>query len=606
MIVQATTDGNRILVRFPYSVRLVDAIHKVPGSRWNKETKTWRCPLTMDTCRVLRRVFADQLEVMPALSAWFRAEVERERELDAMRTGNAELAGKQLDRVAAETPALFAALNDRPYQLNGAAFIGNGRNVLLGDQPGLGKTLQALAALVQADAQGILVACPRTTAGTVWEREIRRWLPNAAVFVAQGSRAERKAAMRAYADTPAFGQFRKFLVVNTEMLRVKKGDPDEPQWPFLHSSTWDAIVVDESHQALASTKNVQSAGITQVRYGAMQIRRRLNPGGIALAMSGTPFRSDLAKAWGTMNWLRPDVFTSYWNFAKAHFQVDSNGYGMTVGSEPLDPAAFASALRPYYLARDKATAAPDLPPITYAGTPLPGDGPNGPCYVQIDMEPEQARAYEEMRKLAAAAIEGGNLLATGVLAEITRLRQFALSSGRLNADHEFEPTLPSAKFEWILEFLKERAGNDGKVVIASNFTSWIKVLATALEEAGFPVMTLTGETSDKDRAYIVERFADPRDAVRIVIINTKAGGVGITLDAADDMIITDLPWKSDDERQVIDRIHRVSRVHNVTVYRLLSADTVDIWMAGLTDEQRRILASSEAAENRATIEGALR
>jgi SNF2 family DNA or RNA helicase len=327
-------------------------------------------------------------------------------------------------------------------------------------------------------------------------------------------------------------------------------------------------------------------------------------------MSGTPFRSDLTKAWGTLNWLRPDVFTSFWNFAKTHFDVEQGDYSLEVGKEPVDQAAFDAALRPYFLARDKQTAAPDLPPITYAGTPLPGEPDDSPCYVQIDMEPEQAKAYKAMRLDAIATIEGGRVSAVGILAEITRLRQFALSYGRMaEADDKgaarYEPSLPSAKFDWILEFLTERKGNAGKVVIASSFTSWIKVLSTELSRAGFRNMTLTGETGDADREKLVRRFADPDDEARVAIINTKAGGVGITLDAADDMIITDLPWKSDDERQVTDRIHRVSRIHNVTVYRLLSAGTVDIWMAGLNDEQRRILAGG-GEDARAMAEGALK
>jgi SNF2 family DNA or RNA helicase len=110
-----------------------------------------------------------------------------------------------------------------------------------------------------------------------------------------------------------------------------------------------------------------------------------------------------------------------------------------------------------------------------------------------------------------------------------------------------------------------------------------------LYDKGWQVATLTGATSLKERTRIQSAFQDPDDPLRVVIINTKAGGESITLDAADEMIVIDDPWKSDTSKQLHDRIHRVSRVHQVTVYRLLSVGTIEEWMAGLTEEQRRVL-----------------
>jgi SNF2 family DNA or RNA helicase len=212
------------------------------------------------------------------------------------------------------------------------------------------------------------------------------------------------------------------------------------------------------------------------------------------------------------------------------------------------------------------------------------------------MGDEQQAQYEQMRKEAHAEIEGGRLDAVGVLAEITRCRQFALGCARLVIDPDgrrpdsITYTRPSNKLDWIEEFLYERRWHDGKVVIASSFTEWIEFLSGQLAAEGYPNLMLTGKTSDKARADLVRRWQrDPDDDHRVAIINTKAGGVGITLDAADDMILTDIPWKSDEEEQVTDRIHRVSRIHNVTVYRLVSRGTVDSWMAGLTEHQRQLL-----------------
>jgi len=605
-----TTDGRKILARIDYANGSGPKwARRVPGARadWDKTVtpnvfKGWVYPLSMDTCRAFRSVFGDGLTVMPALAHWAQTEVSRERSLETLR--EEAITGVDLSRVELEAPALYAALQNRRYQISGTGFILAGRNVILGDDPGLGKTLQGLAALIQSGSQRILVACRRTATRAVWERETARWAPGIKTFVAQGSRTERLAVMYDYmvCDGP------KMLIINIEMVRAKRVETvgangkavihAEPQWPFLTEQEWDAIIFDESHNLLASTANVQSKRITQQRFGAMQLRKRLVDGGLAIAMSGTPFRSKVEKGWGTLNWLRPDRFSSYWRWAETHFGVEDGKYGKIVGGgakvlEPLDAGIWDLMLRPYYLKRTKADAAPDLPPIAYAGTPIDPDDPESPCYVQLEMDPEQAKLYWEMEADAEAHLEGGKITATGVLAEITRLRQFANASGRLGEGRSVIPALPSNKIEWITEFIQEREDTGAKVVIASEFSEIVELVADVLrKECDVEVLTLTGATSDRKRLELVERFQDPNDSLRVVIINRKAGGESITLDAADEMVEIDLPWISDWDEQLISRIHRVSRIHQVTVYRLVSVGTVDEWMASLTDEQRAVVAKS--------------
>ena len=617
MTVKVTTDGKRILADIPFSRKHL--VKTIAGARakWDKsETPNrficWTYPLTMSSCRELRRVFGAELEILPLLVQWARKELNREAELEAVRTGEAV----SLETLRELAPELALAMDARPYQPAGAGFIRTAGQGCLGDQPGLGKTLQTLGALVDAGSRNILVACPRTATRSVWVRETNRWAPTIMPFVAQGTRAQREQAMRAFTDMPYPGQ--KMLIINLEMIRARriwicKDGPNkgaewkkppglkggcyemhehdtryEYEWPWLMNQSWDAIVMDESHKVLASTKNIQSKSITQARLGAMHLRRTLRQDGIALALSGTPFRSDLTRAWGTLNWLRPDVFTSYWNFAETFFDVEEDHWGQkNVSKDPKDADAFNLALRPYYLARTKAEVAKDLPPIVYAGTP-PEDDEDGLNGIWLDMDPKQEKAYDAMKKLGTARLEGGTLSANGVLAEITRLRQIACSYGAASA-LRFNPTLPSNKFDWLVQFLDERVGAGGKVVVASSFTQLIDLFSAELTKLGIKNLTLTGATTDRKRDELVSRFADPDDEYRVAIINTQAGGVAITLDQADDMVIVDMPWTADDEQQLVDRIHRVSRIHEVTVWRLFSTGTVDGWMAGLTEEQRASL-----------------
>jgi SNF2 family DNA or RNA helicase len=633
MKAQITTDGRKILLKIAYANGHGKVMaKKVPGARamWDKTGPRdifvcWTYPLTMDTCRAFRRVFGDDLEVMPPLISWARKKIAEGQKLESFREGESSAAAYQLDRLEEEAPDLFRAMSNRSYQLAGTSFMTYAGQCLLGDDPGLGKTLQILGALIQADAHTILVGCRRTACRTVWERETNRWAPGIWTFVAQGTRTEREHEMQLFSEFPAGGRQRKMLIINIEMIRAKKiticpqglGEDCpaykvgecrhhyEPQWqwPFLNRP-WDAVILDESHNLLASTANVGSKRITQARYGAVMLRRQVKRDGLALAASGTPARSKLLKFWGTLNWLRPDVFTSFWQWAETHFGTELGRYGRVIQPtieepdgakvpEPLDQAAFDAMLRPYYLRRTKSDAAPDLKPIEYAGTPIDPEDPDSPCYVQLDMEPEQAKAYRSMVMDAEAFVQGGRITATGTLATFTRLRQFASASGKLGAGRTVLPALPSSKLAWLVEFMQEREGSGRKVVVASSFTEMIKLTREVLEKEGFEVMTITGESSDRERSDVVARFQDTNDTCQVVCINRKAGGESITLDAADEMVILEPPWISDDDEQLQARIHRVSRIHNVTVYRLLSAGTVDIWMATSINEQRQALLNAE-------------
>jgi SNF2 family DNA or RNA helicase len=210
------------------------------------------------------------------------------------------------------------------------------------------------------------------------------------------------------------------------------------------------------------------------------------------------------------------------------------------------------------------------------------------------MDKEQARAYASMESMAEAMLESGKITATGTLAEITRLRQFATATHIHGEGRQhLIPKLPSNKIEWLIDFLQERESTGQKVVVASSFSSLVELAAeTIRKECGMEVLTLTGETSDRDRVHLVTRFQDTNDSLQVVSLNRNAGGESITLDAADEMVVLDMPWISDRDEQLFSRIHRVSRVHNVEIYRLVSTGTIDAMIAGLNEEQREVVSKA--------------
>jgi SNF2 family DNA or RNA helicase len=574
----------------------------------------WSYPLDLETCREMRRVFGRELSIGPKLLEWAKAETETERRMLALRSGDGADPGV-LSGVALRAPLLAAAL--RPYQWRGVAFGVQGRSVLIADQCGLGKSLETLGVLAEVDARTVIVFARKSALNSVWRDEAQRWLGDGCrVFVATGTHAEREKAIGHFSTSQSImPHVMHILVCNIEMARAKKLCPGMPtgpgrfaprteglppaqcekehihegsvrhhmvpEWPLLHMMDYDAIVVDESHRALVG-KSARSKNVTQVRMGMTLLKLREN--GIKISLSGTPWRGKVYNTWGQLNWIRPDVFTSFWRFIKMyfHYTEDPAGYGgIEIGELREDRAEdFHRMMGSYMLRRTKAECAPDLPAKLYAGTPLDPYDPDSPHGVWLDMEPEQARAYAKMDKEAEAEIEGGTLTAVGVLAEITRKKQFASAYMR-KVDGGVKPTQPSNKLNWVIDFLESREGNDGKVIIFSQFTELVNMFCEVLD-AAYPrqVGRITGETNQASRDYQQKQFQNPSGPVWIMLLNTLAGGESITLDQADDVIFLDETSIPDEQEQAEDRAHRVSRAMKgnqrpVTVYYLRSRGTIE-------------------------------
>lgn len=556
----------------------------------------WTYPLDLISCRGLRRVFGKSLRIATVLADWARKQIEYEEFM-------ADLAAcdDSPDFTLADiAPSLDIALSSRPFQRVGAHFITEGRRVLLADQPGLGKTIMTLAALMHDAVSLILIVAPRTAHEAVWKREIERWTW-AKAFVASGTPTQRRRAIEAATAPAESDEDVRFLICNAEMVRVKRivscpddcGGDDECEWVDEHSNvysqtysemfapTFDAIVVDECHRGVIG-KNTMSKSVSQTRLGMMRLS--LADNGIKIALSGTPYRGKPELLWGILNWLRPDVFTSFWRWVETFFVVDIDHFGTrTIGEMREDmEEEYDRQLVPFLLRRTKAEVARDLPPKMYGGTPLDADDPTSPVAVWLEMEPEQAKLYGQMRTESFVQIGEGTINAIGVLSMMTRLKQFAICSWNITDAIKTDGTIiidakpePSNKYKWLLMKMQEWEDNGTKVVVASQYTKVINAFAAQLDSDGYPNYVLTGETKQDERGRIIEDFQNNPDSPAIFLINTNAGGVAITLDAADDLVFLDETYIPDDQEQVEDRCHRVSRIHQVTIWKLMSLSTIE-------------------------------
>jgi SNF2 family DNA or RNA helicase len=630
----------------PIHIKLADDI---PGAYFRERSQRWSIPLGMATCRILREVFGDSLEIGPQLWKWAAEERRAEQRQKALGTG---LGAVELPRITQDFPTLATSLQSRPYQTRGARFIADGKVVLVADDPGLGKTTEAIAGIIESGQPGpYLIAAPVAAMNDAWEREIRARLGGSArIRVVAGTKLKRQKALDealwcdAYDGEPMVDTERKlqvldrtWIIINIEMIRTKSwwtcpeceaanaearsgyqtalrefteegifvlAPPKEPcitqdrweasdkpksvvidcghdpfkvklfhehQFPELFDREWGALVMDECQRSLLRNTGKQS----QVRNGAMLLQ-----GDLRVALSGTPMRGKPERLWGVLNWLDRKKFSSRWSFIKRFWEVTASGYGgaLEIGSFIEERAEiFNTDLDRYVLRRSKYEVSPELPPKAYMGTPLDPADPTSPVAVWLPMSDAQAKAFREMAALGSAEVNGGRLQAVGILAIMTRLKQFSTAVGHIVlrdkkfkatgkdgqpiefwAETEaFEPQLPSNKFDWIEQFLTERniigdpdEAPAGKVIIVSQFSSTLQMFANQLfSKYGMTYARLTGAVTGAKRQHQIDVFNDLDSGVNVMFLNTLAGGVAVTLDAADDMIFLDETHVPDDQKQ---------------------------------------------------------
>jgi SNF2 family DNA or RNA helicase len=555
----------------------------VRGGRFNGATYTY--PLTLSTCYALRKAFGTHLRIGPELNRWAREQRAREEALGEL----AELTDARLDYVSER---IDRAMESRSYQRVAAAFVADAGSCLIADQPGLGKTIEILAGLQECNPDAAtryhLVFAPVIAVEAVWPGEVAHWCgaENAVAYPIRGKTAERSAQLTAALSAPASG-LDVYVLVNLEMARLApetnaKGKVEyhvrNALYPPLFGREWDTIIVDESHRAL-----IKKGKTTQTRAGLSKLRSKQR-----IAMSGTPMRGKPEQLWGTLNWLRPDIYPSYWRWLEQYWEIFKTRYSsFNIGDFlPGGEDRLADDLRSIMLRRTKAEVLPELPSKLYAGTYLIPDDEDSPLGVWLEMTPAMRKRYEFFEDEGTIELPKGWLIANGALAERTRKLQLCASWGDMDGER-YVPAFPSPKFDWLEWFLdKLGLGPDGeneeRCIVASYSTALLELFSKELTKRGYDNHLLTGNTSGKARAQMIEDFQSENPCKRVFLLNSKAGGVAATLDMSDYLVMLDESTIPDDDEQVEDRAHRTSRIHQLTIYKLRMLGTVEeeiAWIA---------------------------
>jgi superfamily II DNA or RNA helicase len=443
----------------------------------------------------------------------------------------------------------------RPYQERGLDFLSYLSSFsfggVLADDMGLGKTLQVISYLIrrktlEGPAPSLVIA--PTSVTHTWENEIARFAPELSTLrLHSGSERAAKYEDISGADV---------VITSYALARLDAHT--------LAKYRFRTLILDEAQNA----KNPTSQIARVVRTLRADHR---------LALTGTPVENSLRDLWAIFAFVEPGLLGTETTFRR-RFEVP-------IGEGDEEAARMLrSRLEPFVLRRTKEDVAPELPERIEVE-------------LECDLSPLQRRLYRGVAEAARREVfahidaEGIERATVHVLAALTRLRQICAHPGLLFEEHRADPEA-SGKFEAFLETVDEVLSGGHRLLVFSAFASMLRMMRGVLDERGIGYGYLDGSTKDRDRNGEVARFMRP-DGPPLFLCSLKAGGVGLTLTAADYVILYDPWWNPAVERQAIDRTHRIGQHRAVTAYRLITRGTVE--------EKIRALAERKASLSRNVI-----
>lgn len=442
----------------------------------------------------------------------------------------------------------------RPYQREGLGWLEYLRRFgfggILADDMGLGKTIQVLALMQRRRAKrqshgASLIVVPRSLVFN-WMQEAAKFTPRLKILDYTGPNRH---ALRE--------KFDKYDLIVTTYGTLRSDIAELCHYEF------DYAILDEA-QAIknADSQSAKSARLLKAKH--------------RLAMSGTPIENHLGELWSIFEFLNPGMLGTASVFKRA-----AGGIG---GQDEQGRKLLARALRPFILRRTKQQVVKDLPEKIEQT-------------LFCDFEPAQRKLYDDLLAHYRSTLlrKDAEELRTSkieVLEALLRLRQASCHPGLIDPARAGEP---SAKLDMLLPQLAEVVDEGHKVLVFSQFTSFLSIVRQRLDEEGLTYEYLDGRT--RNRQERVERFQNDPDCP-IFLISLKAGGLGLNLTAAEYVYLLDPWWNPAVEAQAIDRSHRIGQVNNVFAYRIICRDTVEQKIIDLQQKKRDLADAILNADNR--------
>ena len=444
-------------------------------------------------------------------------------------------------------------------QVVAAAAAGH-RTFLLADEPGLGKTAQALLAAEAANAYPLLVVVPNVVK-TNWAHEVSLWTPRRTATVIHG-------------NGESVDGFADIVIVNYEVLDRHVG--------WLGELGFRGMVVDEAH----FIKNKSSQRSQHVLEVSERIRARIGRP-LLMALTGTPLINDIEDfltIWQFLGWIddkRP--------LAALMEALEANGL------TPLDPGFYPAARKAVVnlgiVRRRKVDVAKDIPARRVADLPVELDDAVGRSIREA--ERELARRLVSRYTKALETRRSGAVV-DGIDHELVRRvatweREDTTTAKSEENVFSMMRRIGQAKAGLAADYAAQLARNVGKVVFFAKHVDVMDVAEETFAKRGIRYSSIRGDQTPSSRKKNIEAFVNDPE-VAIVVCSLSAAGVGLNLQVASNMVLAELSWTDAEQTQAIDRIHRIGQALPVTAWRIIASQTIDTRIAELIDSKAGLAA----------------
>ncbi len=436
----------------------------------------------------------------------------------------------------------------RHYQEEGVNWLERIRamflNGILADDMGLGKTLQAIVAVTQIASKAknpSLIVCP-TSLLYNWKEEFSKFNPGLKLLIVDGMPHQRKKMISNVAN---------YDVIITSYSLLQKDVEHYEKCTFTY-----CILDEAQHIKNRGTRNAKSVKQLKAEH--------------RLILSGTPIENSLDELWSLFDFLMPGFLNSYDRFSEKYIR--------SVGDEQHANLSYLKKkVSPFILRRMKIDVLKDLPPvseITYH-TKLLGE--------QSELYKSYAEsARNELVKLVER--DGFDRVQIHVLATLTRLKQICCHPAIFAKENA--ETGDSAKYDMLLDLLQTLIDGNHKTVIFSQYTKMLQIMKKDFEKMGIRFSYLDG--SSKNRLEIVNEFNDD-PTISVFLVSLKAGGTGLNLVGADTVIHYDMWWNPAVESQATDRVYRLGQKQSVSVYKLVTKNTIEEKIVDMQNKKKGIV-----------------
>ncbi len=440
------------------------------------------------------------------------------------------------------------------------ATAGGHRTFLLADEPGLGKTAQALLAARAADAYPLLVVVPNVVK-TNWANEVRLWTPSRRSTVVHG-------------DGDQVDGFADIVIVNYELLDRHVG--------WLGNLGFRGMVVDEAH----FIKNKASQRSQHVLALSERIRAR-SARPLLMALTGTPLINDIEDfraIWQFLGWIDDTV-------PLGALATALEKTGLTPADPGFYAAARASVINMGIVRRRKVDVVADIPARRVADLPVELDGAAGRSIRAA--EAALARRLVARYRSAVEVRTGGSVV-DGIDHELARrvaAAELKASSSQAGGENVFTMVrrIGQAKAGLAADYAAQLARNVGKVVFFAKHVDVMDQAEQTFADRGIRYASIRGDQTPKVREKNIAAFVNDPD-VSIAVCSLMAAGVGLNLQVASNLVLAELSWTHAEQTQAIDRIHRIGQTEPVTAWRIIAAQTIDSKIAKLIDSKSGLAA----------------